>query len=229
MRVAEVPLDLPLHPPRRAVTYVHAFTLAFMAFFAIMNPVSAVPVFLGLTQGDDAETARAVARKALLTAFLIVAVFSVAGKMIFELFGITLPALRIAGGLLVALVGFHMVQGTPSAVQQPSGGDQASAREAALSVAVSPLAMPLLAGPGTIATAMNLSAHTDPLHLALTLTAFALLCAITYLLLLNGRALVRWIGPSGLNALTRIMGLILAVIGTQMVIAGVKGAFHLAG
>ena len=89
------------------------------------------------------------------------------------------------------------------------------------------LATPLLAGPGTIATAMNLSSQADPLRLGLTLAAFALLCAITYAAFMNGHALLRWVGQSGMNALTRIMGLILAVIGAQMMIEGIKGAFNL--
>lgn len=211
------------------MSYVHTFSMAFMAFFAMMNPLSSAPVFLGLTDGDDGATRRAVARKSMLAAFAIVAVFSLAGKLIFELFGITLPALRIAGGALVALVGFHMVQGAPSSAQHPSAGDQQNARQAQLDMAISPLAMPLLAGPGTIATAMNLSAHADLVHLTVTLAAFALLCGITYVVFLNGQSLLRWIGSSGLNAMTRMMGLILAVIGVQMAIAGIQGAFHLVG
>ncbi|AVO32837.1 hypothetical protein C6570_00100 [Ottowia oryzae] len=224
------------------VDYLHSFGLAFMAFFAMMNPLASAAVFLGLTEGVGRDTERAVARKSLIVTFIIVVVFAVAGKLIFELFGITLPALRLAGGALVAMVGYRMVQGTPSSVQHPSVSDRQSATQAQvadaaasrgainhaqLDVAISPLATPLLAGPGTIATAMNLSAQADPLRLGLTLAAFALLCAITYAAFMNGHALLRWVGQSGMNALTRIMGLILAVIGAQMMIEGIKGAFNL--
>ena len=94
--------------------YLHQFGLAFMAFFAIMNPISSLPVYLSLTDGDDRKMARAVARKGLIIAFIIVLVFAFAGRFIFEMFGITLPALRIAGGILVFLIGFHMVQGNRS-------------------------------------------------------------------------------------------------------------------
>lgn len=133
---------------------LHAATV-FMGFFAIMNPIANTPIFLGLTSGDDEQTIAAVALRSLMLAFLIVTLFSVAGKVIFELFGLTLPAFQITGGLLVFLIGFHMLQGNHSSVQHPSEEDKQKSREAALGVAVSPLAMPILAGPGTITTAMN--------------------------------------------------------------------------
>ena len=204
---------------------IHQFTLSFMGFFAIANPVSNLPVFLSLTGEDDADTARAIARKGLIVAFGIVLVFALAGKVIFELFGITLPALRIAGGLLVCLIGFKMVQGEPSQVQHPSAEDRQADRRARLSVAVSPLAKPLLAGPGTIATTMSFSAHSNIANMLLTVLAFAILCLITYVLFLYGKKLVHFIGESALNVITRMMGLILAVIGTQMIIDGIQGAF----
>ena len=88
----------------------HALSV-FMGFFAIMNPIANTPVFLGLTAGDDAGTRRKVAARALIASFIIIVVFCAAGKLIFDLFGITLPAFRITGGVLVAIVGFHMLQG----------------------------------------------------------------------------------------------------------------------
>lgn len=205
----------------------HAATV-FMGFFAIMNPVANVPIFLGLTHDDDAATRRAVARRSLLLAFVIVLVFAVAGKLIFELFGMTLPALRITGGLLVFLIGFHMLQGAPSSVHHPGAEEARGAREAALGVAVSPLAMPILAGPGTIATAMSFSADGGLGAMAVTIAAFAVLCAITYALFVGGERFVTFIGAGALGVITRMMGLILAVIGTQMVIDGVLGAIRLA-
>ena len=204
--------------------YLHQFGLAFMAFFAIMNPVSSLPVYISLTDDDDEATAKAVARKGLLIAFGIIVMFALGGRYIFEMFGMTLPALRLAGGALVFLIGFHMLQGQHSAVQHPPAGD-AGAGSDKLGVAVSPLATPLLAGPGTIATAMNLSAHEAPANTLITIAAFALLCLLTYVLFVYGKTLVRLLGQSAMNVMTRMMGLILAVIGAQMLIAGVQGAF----
>jgi multiple antibiotic resistance protein len=206
---------------------LHAATV-FMGFFAIMNPIANVPIFLGLTSGDDEQTTAAVALRSLTLAFLIVTLFSVAGKVIFELFGLTLPALRITGGLIVFLIGFHMLQGGHSSVQHPSEEDKQKSREAALGVAVSPLAMPILAGPGTIATAMNFSAGGGLMEMVVTIAMFAVLCAVTYILFIFGEKFVTYIGASALGVVTRMMGLILAVIGTQMVIKGLYGAFKLA-
>ena len=207
---------------------LHAISV-FMGFFAIMNPVANVPIFLGLTSTDDEQTTSAVAFRSLALAFLIVTIFSVAGKTIFDLFDISLPAFQLTGGFIVFLIGFHMLQGGPSSVQHPSDEDKKNSREAALSVAVSPLAMPILAGPGTIATAMNYSASGGLTDMSVTIAMFAVLCVITYILFVFGEKFVTYIGASALGVITRMMGLILAVIGTQMVITGVDGAFKLAG
>jgi len=207
---------------------LHSGTV-FMGFFAIMNPIANIPVFLGLTSDDDQQTTKAVAFQSLMLAFTIVAVFSLAGKVILDLFGITLPAFRITGGLLVFLIGFHMLQGNQSSVHQLNEEDTKKSRDAALSVAVSPLAIPILAGPGTIATAMNLSARGGLPEIMVTIGAFAVLCILTYVLFVSGEKFVKYIGAGALGVITRMMGLILAVIGTQMLIEGVKGAFNLAG
>ena len=200
----------------------------FIGFFAIMNPIANVPIFLGLTADDDRQTTKAVALRSLMLAFLIIVTFSVAGKLIFVLFGITLAAFQITGGLLVLLIGFHMLQGDQSSIHQLNEGDNQKCREAALSVAVFPLAMPILAGPGTIATAMTFSAQGGIVEMAITIAAFAVLCVITYVLFVFGEKFVTFIGAGALGVITRLMGLILAVIGTQMVIEGLHGAFKLA-
>lgn len=202
----------------------HALSV-FMGFLAIMNPVANTPVFLGLTADDDSDTRRRIAMRALGVSAIIIVVFSAAGKVIFELFGITLPAFRITGGILVALVGFHMLQGGGhSTVQHPSDKDKEKSREAALEVAITPLAMPILAGPGTIATAMNYASAGTVAEFVVTVCAFLVLCAITYLFFVSGERLVEYIGANGIKVITRLMGLILAVIGVQMLIAGIGGA-----
>jgi multiple antibiotic resistance protein len=202
----------------------HALSV-FMGFFAIMNPVANTPVFLGLTSDDDAGTRRKIAAKALLISAVIIVVFCAAGKLIFTLFGITLPAFRITGGILVALVGFHMLQGGEhSTIQHPSDEDKEKSLDAALQVAITPLAMPILAGPGTIATAMNYASAGTLTEFVVTVSAFFALCAITYVFFVSGERLVTYIGANGVKVITRLMGLILAVIGVQMLIHGVGGA-----
>jgi multiple antibiotic resistance protein len=201
----------------------HSLTV-FMGFFAIMNPIANTPIFLSLTADDSAAVRRRVAAASLFTAFLLVVVFCLLGKLIFNLFGITLPAFRVMGGILVALIGYQMLHGEQSSVHKPSEEDQRSSIEAALSVAVTPLAVPILAGPGTIATAMNYASTGSLIELAVTIAAFALLCLITFLFFISGQRLVRFLGQGGLNVVTRIMGLILAVIGVQMLLDGIFGA-----
>ena len=209
-------------------TLLHALTV-FMGFFAIMNPIANVPIFLGLTSDVDNHTAASIALRSVTIAFLIVIVFSIAGKIIFELFGVTLPAFRITGGLIVFFIGLHMLQGNQSSIHHPKEEDSQQSREAALGIAISPLATPILAGPGTIATAMNFSASGGFMEMVVTIAMFAVLCVITYVLFVFGGKLVTYVGVTALGAITRMMGLILAVIGTQMVIEGLHGAFKLAG
>jgi len=202
----------------------HGLTV-FFGFFAIMNPIANTPVFISLTAADDKATARLVARNALVLTFVLVALFSILGRAIFELFGITLPAFRITGGVLVALIGYHMLQGSPSTVQHPQAAEKSLDRDTELSVAVTPLAVPMLAGPGTIATAMNFVADGGVAPILVTLGAFLTLCLITYCCFIGGGRMVQYLGKSGLNLVTRLMGLILAVIGVQMLVTGLKGAF----
>ncbi|MEJ2039623.1 MAG: MarC family protein [Desulfosarcinaceae bacterium] len=202
----------------------HAFSV-FMAFFAIMNPIANTPVFLGLTSEDDPATMRRIAAKALILSFAIVVVFSAGGKLIFSLFGITLSAFRIMGGILVALVGYQMLHGGGhSPVQHPSEEDKQKSLDAELEVAISPLAMPILAGPGTIATAMSFASGGGLSEFFVTVGAFFVLCVITYVFFVSGERIVKYLGDNGIKVITRLMGLILAVIGVQMFIQGVGGA-----
>jgi len=199
---------------------------AVMGFFAIMNPFANTSVFLGLTADDDAATRKAVARNALLLAFTIVVVFTLAGNLIFQMFGITLYAFRVTGGILVFGIGYNMLHGEQSKVHQPASSPTAASHKAQLSVAISPLAVPILAGPGTIATAMNFVADRTPVHLMITVGSFAFICLISYGFFVSGQKLISYIGDNAVNAITKMMGLILAVIGMQMFIEGVHDAIQ---
>lgn len=204
--------------------FTHALTV-FMGFFAIMNPIANTPVFLGLTARDDTEIRRKVAAKALILSFVIILVFSAAGKVIFDLFDITLPAFRIMGGILVALVGYQMLHGGEhSSVQHPSEEDKQTCLEAELEIAISPLAIPILAGPGTIATAMNFATAGGIPEFLITIGAFGILCLVSYAFFVSGERIVNYVGDNGIKVVTRLMGLILAVIGVQMLIDGIGGA-----
>jgi len=186
----------------------------FLAFFAIMNPIANTAAFAGLVGNKSKKEQVKVATKALLLTFFIIVAFALLGKTIFHLFGITIHALRITGGILVFLVGYHMLNGAGSKLHSAEGEEEGD-------IAVSPLAVPLLAGPGTIATAMSYSASGEISGIVITIAVFALLCIITFICFIFSGNILRLIGSSGLSIVTRLMGLILAVIGTQMLIEGV--------
>jgi multiple antibiotic resistance protein len=198
---------------------------AFMGFFAIMNPIANTPVFLGLTASDSTAIRRRIAFKALLITFILIVTFILLGKLIFSMFGITLPAFQITGGILVFIIGLQMLHGQQSKLHSPAIAAAGTGNmQGALSLAVTPLAMPILGGPGTIAAAMNFSSGGGITGMLVTIIAFGLLCLVTYIFFITGERLVKFLGEEGLMMVTRLMGLILAVIGTQMFITGVAGA-----
>ena len=191
------------------------FITIFLGFFAIMNPIANTAIFVGLTAQQSRKKQIQIAFKSLLVAFIIIALFALAGKGIFHFFGISLPALRITGGILVFIIGYHMLHGEGSALHQ---SDQGSS-----DMAISPLALPILAGPGTIATSMNFAASGGG-EIFTTIATFAVLCVITFIFFVFGQRIIALVGESGLNIVTRLMGLILAVIGMEMLIMGVRSA-----
>jgi multiple antibiotic resistance protein len=201
-------------------------TKVFFGFFAIMNPIANAPIFIGLVEDFGEAQKRVIARRSVVTAFVVVAAFSLAGKLIFELFGLTLPAFRITGGILIFIVGLELLQGRLSKVQSPASASGKTARDSALRVAISPLAVPILAGPGTVATAMNFAAMGSASRVAATIGIFGLMCLITYVLFISGEKVISFLGEGVVNVISRMMGLILAVIGTEMVILGARGAFE---
>lgn len=191
-------------------------------FLAIMNPIANTPIFIGLTADDDNSVKKEIAFRALFLAFIIILAFILLGNIIFALFGITIGAFKITGGILIFAVGFNMMHGNSSKVQHPGNGDQAEKKESQLSVAVSPLALPILAGPGTIATAMNFSSSREIIDIIITICAFIVTCLISYVFFISGNKIIKYIGNNGIKVVTRLMGMILAVIGTQMVIEGIE-------
>ncbi len=193
----------------------------FIGFFAIMNPIANIPIFLSLVQDADNSTKKKINKKATITAFLIVLIFAILGKFIFEIFGITIPAFKITGGILVFYVGFEMLQSKKSTVKhlQYISVDE--------NIAISPLAIPILAGPGTIVTAMNFVTDADYLHIGIVILIFAIMCYLTFIAFGLGVIIVKKIGNNVITVIGKIMGLIIAIIGVNMIIEGIKIAFIL--
>ena len=195
------------------------FFYAFMAFFDIMNPISNLPAYMALVADDSQKISRKIAFRSLLIAFVIVTVFIFSGDFIFKVFGITIVSFRIAGGILVAVIGYHMINGNHSPSYK--GMEQQAVNSDPMSIAISPLAMPLFAGPGTITTALSL-ANGGLQNQLITVVAFALLCVITYLLLRSAKQIAGFLGENLMKIITKMMGLLLFSIGIQMIIVSVQ-------
>ncbi len=198
----------------------------FLGYFALMNPFANTAVFLGLTGQNTQEERKKIAFKALFITFCTVVVFAATGQIIFQLFGITLPALRLTGGILIFIIGYGMLNGSGSDMHKPTEDEKGTADENT-DVAISPLAVPILAGPGTIAVTMNNAASGDIMHIIMTIVSFSVLGVITYYFFISGDKIIKLVGKGGLTIITRLMGLILAVIGMQMFIEGALGASKL--
>jgi multiple antibiotic resistance protein len=203
-------------------TYLQFALVTFTSVLFIVDPIAVVPTFLVITQGQSPAQRKATARRACIAAAVLLVTFAAAGRGIFELFGITMPAFRIAGGLILWLVAMDMLHGNRSTQEGAAEITEGRVKE---DVALTPLAMPMLAGPGAISTVMVLSgqARTTPqtvaVYSSIILTAF--LCWIT---LRVGEGVVRKMGQTGIRVMTRIMGLLLAAIAVQFVITGVREA-----
>ena len=194
----------------------------FIGLFAIMNPLADASLFINLTRGIDPKIRKSVAQTATVTAFVIVCCFVVIGKYIFELFNLTISGFKITGGIIVFVVGFDMIRSKKSTIQGNNG--QVDFDEG---IAVSPLAMPILAGPGTIVTAMNFVTDGTFLQIIITVLMSALVCWMNYFTFISSDFLVRSVGENKIMVVAKIMGLIIAIIGVNMVIEGIKIAFNL--
>ena len=193
----------------------------FTGFFAVMNPIANLPVFLGLVEDADKKTINRIARNSTITAFVIVTVFVFFGKFIFDAFNITVPAFKMTGGILLFYVGFEMLQS-----KRPSAHSQNSI-PVDDGVAISPLAIPILAGPGTIITAANYAAGVDYVHISIVIAIFALMTFLTYLTFSAANLIVKKLGANLIAVVGKIMGLLLAIIGMDMLIEGIKLAFKI--
>ncbi len=205
------------------VTHLWAIFLGtFIGLLPIINPLAAAPTFLAITEGDSAERRREQARKGCLYMVGILVSFLIGGTFIMNFFGISIPGLRIAGGILMTGIGMGMLATRKSAVK-PDAEEREAARKK-VDISFSPLAMPMLSGPGSIAVTLGFTslatAWTDYIAIIAGIITVAFL---TYIVLrLSGR-IVHLIGPVGVNAMTKIMGFLIMCIGVQFVVNGVLG------
>lgn len=203
---------------------VSTFAAILVSIFAIVNPVGTIPTFVALTSGYSQRERRHVITKAVLVGAGVLLVFGLVGQRIFDVFSITIPAFRIAGGMLIFKVAFDMLHGErPRSDSNEQEITDALERE---NVGITPLGVPLLTGPGAITTVMILVAtNTAAADRVMIYVAVAMVFAVTFLLLFAGERLFGLMGRSGLMVFTRIMGLLLAALAVQFVVTGLSQAF----
>lgn len=195
---------------------------ALAGLFAVMNPIGNVPIFLSLTGEATMAQRRKTARQAIVAAFLILFGFLVLGHFIFALFGITVAAFRVAGGILIFGIAYSLLQAKPSHAHTPHDIENTAHED----IAVTPLATPLIAGPGTIATVMALSGGPDILrHTLAVFIAMVAVLAGTYAIFHFSGFIAQRLSQTDLNVVTRLMGLLLAIIAVQMAVSGLDALF----
>ena len=201
--------------------YLTHFLVALSAVFFVVDPIGVVPIFLAITAGDSAEKMRRTALRACLVAGGLLLFFAVFGGVIFQVFGVSLAAFRVAGGILLLITALDMLRARPSETRT----SQTEQQEGIIKedVALVPLAMPLLAGPGAIASAMVLMSKGETLLMAVpVIAAIVLTFVASYFILRASNLVLRVLKQSGVAILERVMGLILAAIAVQFMADGAR-------
>jgi multiple antibiotic resistance protein len=205
------------------VTHLWAIFLGtFIGLLPIINPLSAGPTFLAITEGDSEERRREQARKGCLYMVGILVSFLIGGTFIMNFFGISIPGLRIAGGILLTGIGMTMLSSPKTHTQE--GDEEREAARRKVDISFSPLAMPMLSGPGSIAVTLGFtSLATGWVDYIAIIAGIVCVAVITYVVLRLSGTLVKFIGPVGVNAMTKIMGFLIMCMGVQFVVNGVLG------
>ena len=202
--------------------------IAYLAFivsvFALMNPLAAVPVYLGLTSDLDPQVRRRIPFKTASSAFLIMVIAFIAGETILNMFSVSIPALRIAGGIVILSMGWSMLQArTSRAKQTAEEAEEATHRQ---SIAVIPMAIPMTAGPGAISLMVVAASYPNPIEGKIAIIiAVLFVCAILWLFLKSATRISQLIGQTGMNIVTRIMGLLMLGVGVEFMGTGLGEMF----
>lgn len=193
--------------------------LCFTSFFTLTNPLGTMPVFLTMTNGMNDHERKAIVRRATIVSFITLMVFTFSGQFLFKFFGISSNGFSIAGGFIIFKIGFDMLQARYSNAKLK----EEEVKTYADDISITPLAIPMLCGPGAIANAIMLMDDASTLSLKGTLIGIiALVYFITFLILQASTRLVRILGETGNNVMMRLMGLILMVIAVECFVSGLK-------
>ena len=193
--------------------------LCVTSFFTLTNPLGTMPVFLTMTNGMNEHERKAIVRRATIVSFITLMVFTFSGQFLFKFFGISSNGFRIAGGFIIFKIGFDMLQARYSNAKLK----EEEVKTYADDISITPLAIPMLCGPGAIANAIMLMDDASTFTLKGTLIGIiALVYFITFLILQASTRLVRILGETGNNVMMRLMGLILMVIAVECFVSGLK-------
>ena len=195
--------------------------LALSSIFFLVDPFAAIPSFLAITESVDPARRKRMARKGALTCFIVLTSFAVGGQLIFKLFGITLPAFEIAGGMILLLIGLDMLQAKRSPTQETHGdAEEATVKEDA---GIVPLGIPMLAGPGAISSVMVLVGQAPSIwhwQMGAILGSIAITSIVSYWVLAGAGRVRRVMGETGIRVLVRVMGLLLVALAMQYFVNG---------
>jgi multiple antibiotic resistance protein len=199
--------------------YVRFSLLAVSSIFFLVDPFAAIPAFLAITSGADKQRQKRMARRGALTCFIVLTTFALAGKLIFRMFGITLPAFEIAGGVILLLIGIDMLEARRSPTQESS--DETAEAAGKDDAGIVPLGIPMLAGPGAISSVMILVGQAlRTWELMVVLGAIALTAGMSYVILSGANRVRGIMGETGIRILVRIMGLLLVALAVQFFVNG---------
>ncbi|MBI4397539.1 MAG: NAAT family transporter, partial [Candidatus Omnitrophica bacterium] len=197
--------------------------LSFASLFVIVDPIGLIPTFLVITEGNSQKERVRTAILASITAFIILMVCAFTGQWVFRIFGVTLPAFEIAGGIVLLLIALDMLQARKTAVKETKEEEAEGIRKE--EVAVTPLAVPMLAGPGAITTVVLLASKAAGIHQQLILLgAIFLVCFLTFVVLRIAAVHSYLLGVISMKVIMRLMGLLLATIAIQFILNGIRHA-----
>ena len=192
----------------------------FVSIFIIVDPIGLIPGFIALTASYSQSKIKTTVWEATLTLILVLTVFTLFGKDILNFFGITIPAFKIAGGIIIFMIAWQMLQAKQTRLKISPEEEVYSKEQEKIGIV--PLGIPMLAGPGAITTVIVLSGEKQILAKFIILGSILVTAFLTYFILLFAKRFSDWLGPTGLYIFTRLMGLILAAIAVQFVIDGIK-------
>jgi multiple antibiotic resistance protein len=201
-----------------------------IALLAIVNPIGAVPFFLALTQGFTSEQRRRTLRVSAFSAFCVVAISGLAGLHIIQFFGISIASFQVGGGILLLLSAMHMLNAQPAESGKDDVDEGQARADAGDSIAVVPLTIPLLTGPATISTMVIYAEKTRTFFEHAVLVGYGVVIgAATYLAFVASGRIARVLGQTGINVMTRLMGLILAAMAVELLADGLGKLFPILG